>query len=159
MMNVFTRGSRPSLLLLLIGAALGSVFASQFDGDGWPGRGPQFPPSLFAQDGDEVMEHSDGEYQFFTFRRNLWAIHKASGKVQFLMFPDGLDQKLERSAIHQVDQDVFPPGEVTYQLSERNLTNFLWILNPLTGKARYIRAARNGGFEISDIESVGHLGQ
>ena len=39
-------------------------------------------------------------------------------------------------------------------MSERNLTNFLWILNPVTGRAMYIRAGRDGGFDVSDIESV-----
>ena len=159
MTNLFTRPARGTLLVLLVGAALGSVLTSHFSDDGWPGSGPQFPPALFAQADGEVMEHSDAEFMYFTFRRNVWAIHKASGKVQFLMFPDGLDQKLERSAIHQIDQEVFPADEVIYQLSERNLTNFLWIMNPVTGKARYIRAARNGGFELSEIESVSHLGQ
>ena len=75
------------------------------------------------------------------------------------MFPDGQEQQLQRSVTHQIDQEIFPPDQVQFQLSERNLTNFLWIMNPVTGKARYIRAGRDASIEVSEIESVSKLGQ
>jgi hypothetical protein len=139
-----------AVVLLGIGAVLGSIAS-----DAFRSPAPLFPAALFAQDGiEQVGGNEEGDYLFFTFRRNLWVVHKPTGRVQFLMFPDGSEQQLVRSRIHQVDQSVFPTDQVRYQLSERNLTNFLWILNPVTGKARFIRAGRDGGFETSEIESV-----
>ena len=138
------------VLLVAIGAILGSVFATSMGN-----RGPEFPGALFAQEGGVVSsESADGDFLYFTFRRNLWAIHRPSGRVQFLLFPDGREDELVRSEIHKIDANVFPAGEVEYQLSERNLTNYLWILNPVTGKARYIRAGRDGALEFSDVYSV-----
>ena len=147
-------GRRPrwlrSALLVGLGAIVGTIASGAFRAPA-----PGFPDALFAQVPDmQVAGNEEGDYLFFTFRRNLWVVHKPTGRIQFLMFPDGEEQTTLRSRIHQIDLDVFPLDQVRYQLSERNLTNFLWILNPVTGKARFIRAGRDGGFDVSGIESV-----
>ena len=157
-----------AFLLVAIGAVLGTALSG---GLGLPGSGTSstgseelfpssmFANSLFAQESSEARAMEGEEYTFFTFRRNLWAIHRASGKVQFMVFPDSQDQQPQRSVTHQVDLELFPVDQVEYQLSERNLTNFLWILNPVTGKARYLRAARDAGLEVSDVQEVSRLGR
>jgi hypothetical protein len=138
------------VLLVALGAALGAALTGALKDPA-----PLFPATLFAQDGgDQIDGNLDGDYAFFTFRRNLWAVHLPTGRVQFFLFPDGKEQQITRSRVHQIDLDAFPIDQVRYQLSERNLTNFLWLLNPITGKAQYIRAGRDGIFEFSDIESV-----
>ena len=143
-----------SVLLVAVGVILGSLLS--------PGGGDRFPlpTGLFAQEGVESGGMSvEGDYQYFTFRRNLWAIHRPSGRVQFMLFPDGREDALVRSAVHQVDPTEFPPEQVRFQLSERNLTNYLWVLNPVTGKARYLRAGRDAVLEASEIHSAGALAQ
>lgn len=139
-----------AILLVLLGAAVGAVAMREFREPM-----PTFPSSLFAQDSSaRSIGGEDGEFTYFTFRRNLWVIHRPTGQIQFFMFPDGSEQVLVRSGIYQVDLTEFPVEQTQYQLSERNLTNFLWILNPYTGKARYIRAQRDGTFDVSEVETV-----
>ncbi len=147
-------GSRRRLgrgvILVCIGAVIAAVVMGALRDPA-----PVFPAALFAQDqSQKIGGDMEGDYLFFTFRRNLWAVHKPTGRVQFLMFPDGQEQQLVRSRVHQVDQERFPADQARYQLSERNLTNFLWVLNPHSGHAQYIRAGRDGVFEFSEIENV-----
>ena len=50
-----------------------------------------------------------------------------------------------------IDQKIFPLDQVRYQVSERNLTNYLWITNPVTGHVQFIKARRDGGFDKSPV--------
>lgn len=141
----FTQG----LFLLFVGVVLGAVVFSSPEN-----QNPLITEGLFAAESGDLGGNTDGEYLFFTFRRNLWIVHQPTGKLQFLMLPDGSEETVIRSRIYEIDTDVFPVDQVQYQLSERNLTNFLWIMNPVTGKARYVRAGRAGGFDVSDVYSA-----
>ena len=136
------------LLLLACGLIAGTVI-----GIGWSSTWPTaaVPPELaFAR---QIADGPDGDYAFFTYRRYLWLVHKPTGKAQFSLLPDSKNstQPIEPSRVYAVDQELFPLDQVRYQISERNLTNYLWILNPTTGKAMFIRARRDGGFDESPI--------
>ena len=48
----------------------------------------------------------------------------------------------------------FPSDQVEYRLSDTNVTSYLWLLNPTTGKARYYKAQRDGKIEASDLLDV-----
>jgi hypothetical protein len=142
-----------SALLVIFGALLGAAAMLVRDDPA-----PVFPGALFAQEDHQVGGNTGGDYLFFTFRRNLWTVHRPSGTVQFLMFPDGKEQVIIRSRVYQVDPAAFPPDQTRYLLSERNLTTFLWVLNPVTAKAQFVRAGRDGALEFSEVESVDHKG-
>ena len=141
--------STQGLVLLFVGVVLGAVVFSSPEN-----QSPLITESLFAAESGDIGGNTDGEYLFFTFRRNLWIVHQPTGKLQFLMLPDGAEESVIRSRIYEIDTEGFPVDQVQFQLSERNLTNFLWIMNPVTGKARYVRAGRGGGFDVSEVYSA-----
>jgi len=136
-----------------LGAILGAA-ASRLA----PEASPDFSAALFAAEGFAGAGSAQGggepEYEFLTFRRNIWVVHKPSARIQFFMFPEDEEQQLVRSRVLQIDAAAFPPELTRFQLSERNLTNFLWVLNPTTGKAQYVRAGRDGVLEASAIENL-----
>ncbi len=94
-----------------------------------------------------------GDFSFFTYRRSVWVVNHAKGSARFFRMPEGrTDQdKIERSDLYEVDREVYPIDQVRYQVSERNLTNFLWVMNPVTGRGHFVRARRDGGFDESPI--------
>jgi hypothetical protein len=123
-----------------------------------PESAPDFSSALFAAEGLSGAALAQGagasEYEFLTFRRNIWVVHRPTSRIQFFMFPEDEEQQLVRSRVLQIDVATFPPEHTQFQLSERNLTNFLWVLNPATGKAQYVRAGRDGVLEASAIENL-----
>jgi len=142
---------RRGLLLVGLGALLGAA-VTQFV----PEAVSRPPSALFAAEAlaGAVQGGTDSEYVFLTFRRNIWVVHRPSSRIQFFMFPEDEDQQLVRSRVLQIDVSTFPPEHTQFQLSERNLTNFLWVLNPVTGRAQYVRAGRDGVLEASPIENL-----
>ncbi|MFQ5653401.1 MAG: hypothetical protein ACE5GW_01555 [Planctomycetota bacterium] len=136
------------LLGALLWVPVGGVLATL----GQPSHGvlasngvPALPPDMV----DELAEQEG--YTFLTFRRNLWLIRHTEGTVQYFIFPESEEQPLFRSQLLEIDRESFPVDQVRYQLSERNLASYLWILNPVTGKALYLRARRDGSFEASSL--------
>ncbi len=114
---------------------------------------PEAIPPVYAAG---FSGQGEGEYAFFTYRRYLWTFHRANGKVQFFLLPEtrSSQEPIDSSRVYTVDQDEFPLDQVLFQVSERNLTNYLWILNPVSGKAMFIRARRDGGFDESPVLDV-----
>lgn len=140
-------------LLVGLGAILGAT-GSHLARDG----STDLSSALFAAEGiagaGAAQGGGDREYVFLTFRRNIWVVHRPSARVQFFMFPEDDEQQLVRSRVLQIDIENFPPEQTEFQLSERNLTNFLWVLNPATGRAQYVRAGRDGVLEASPVENL-----
>jgi hypothetical protein len=140
-------------LLVAIGAILGAA-VSRFA----PDAAPDLSHALFAAEGlagvGAAQAGAEPEYEYLTFRRNIWVVHRPSSRIQFFMFPEDEEQQLVRSRVLQIDVAAFPPELTHFQLSERNLTNFLWVLNPTTGQAQYVRAGRDGVLEASAIENL-----
>jgi len=115
--------------------------------------------ALAKMDGSDPHAGADGDFAFFSYRRYLWVVKKSSGRAQFFHLPESAssDAQLMKSGTYSIDQEAFPLDQVRYQVSERNLTNYLWITNPVTGKARFIRATREGGFDKSPIIAIDAL--
>lgn len=105
---------------------------------------------LYGADGD-VRAEGDGDFVFFTFRRNVWVFRKSTMTVKFYNLPEASEraQEAEESRVYQIDARDFPLADIQFQVSERNLTNYLWLLNPKTGKARILKARRDGLVEES----------
>lgn len=144
----FRRGA----LLVAIGALLGAAGSRLLED-----AAPDLTPPLFADDGIVPAAAQGGataEYEFLTFRRNIWVVHRPTGNVQFFMFPEDDEQQLIRSRMLQIDPVAFPMDQARFQISERNLTSFLWVMNPHTGKAQYVRAGRDGVLEPSVVENL-----
>ncbi len=104
---------------------------------------------LSAAEQPRVVE--GGDYTYFTFRRNLWVVKKSTWEVRFYLFPESMEQSITESRSYAIDAKQFPQEQTIIQVSERNLTNYLWLLNPTMGKARYIKARRDGGFDESAL--------
>ncbi len=111
-------------------------------------------PQLFAFDPQSSFGEDDGPYTFIPFRRNLWVIHHEEDEIQFFMYPSSEERPIQPSRKYKIDRTEFPAGMVRYQVSDHNVTSFLWILNPETGKGRYVKALRDGKIEASILLDV-----
>ena len=112
-------------------------------------------PMLFAFDPQATYGNDeDSDYTFIPFRRNLWVIDHANDTIQFYMFPAAEARPIQPSRLYNIDRNEFPADVVRYQVSDHNVTSFLWILNPETGKGRYIKALRDGKIEESRMVNV-----
>ncbi|MFN0057284.1 MAG: hypothetical protein ACKVX7_02410 [Planctomycetota bacterium] len=94
-----------------------------------------------------------GDYSFFPYRRDVWIVCHSKGTAQFFHSPESTtsEQPPVKSRVYTIDRTLFPQDQVQFLISERNLTNYLWIVNPTTGNGRFIRARRDGGFDESPI--------
>lgn len=147
--SYFLRGARPWILaifLLVVGMFAG-IGVTDFVRDE---RGIVLDAHALTSAPVEVQQ---GEYTFFTYRRNVWIIQRSSGRAQFFLVPEThtSEARIEQSGVYQIDQTEFPPDQTELQISERNLSNYLWISNRVTGKSYFIRARRDGGFDESPV--------
>ena len=135
------------ILGVLMGAALWIPVARMVPSDS------HTMPTVWA---NNLNSDAESDYSFFSHRRYLWVIRRSTGNAQFFLLPEskGSEQPVETSRIYSVDQKEFPLDQVLFQVSERNLTNYLWIFNPVTGRAMFIRARRDGGFDESPMLDV-----
>lgn len=155
------RGRRWSIgAAILFGVILGAaLMGTGFGGLGqWLG-GPDggadvlaLPPATMA------FKAGDGPYTYIPFRRHLWVIHHPTDKVQFFMFPSTEENPIEPSKVVTIDRNDFPVDQVEFRISDTNVTSYLWLLNPVTGKARYYKAQRDGKIEPSDLLDVTRVG-
>jgi hypothetical protein len=75
----------------------------------------------------------DGDFLFLTNRRTIWVIHRKEGRFANYHFRDDEARTVERSRVVSLDQETFPPQDTVYLLSDRNLTEVLWVCNKRTG--------------------------
>ena len=137
-------------LLVIIGV-IGGIALAFFGGLTPASPAPTLSPTeAFAL---QLSADGDGDYAFFPYRRYLWVVRRSTGTAQFFIVPESKDgdQPIESSRTYTIDQNLFPLDQVRYQISERNLTNYLWIVNTTTAKAIFIRARRDGGFDESPL--------
>ena len=120
-------------------------FGPRFEGDG----APPLPTDFVAA---QSMS-SDGQYLFFSFRRGVWRINKTTRVIQYFGFPEPgeVDGAIEPSRSYRLTSNDFPLDRVHFQVSARNLTNYLWVLNPQSGKAMFLKARRDGLIEASPV--------
>ncbi len=86
----------------------------------------------------------NGEYLFLPNRRSVWVINQTNGRVAVYTFLNNEYDTVERSRVGQVDARAFPPGEATFAISDRNLSNNLWVCNARTGDFQLWTVARDG---------------
>jgi len=94
-------------------------------------------------------ELGDGNYLFLANRRTVWAINKKEGRFAGYDFRDDDDRSIERTRIVTLNQTNFPPADTVYILSDRNLTEALWVCNRRTGDIQ-LWTPRLGGQVVAE---------
>lgn len=149
-----SRGTARQALMLL-----GVVFAFGFGlaGGGLLLRSPEAPPgtnSVLGQLLPTVAAQSagalgDGEFAFLANRKQIWAINKSAGRFAGYHFREDEERTIERTKVVTLDQKTFPPADTIYMLSDRNLTEVIWICNKRTGDIQ-LWSPRIGGDVASE---------
>jgi len=137
--GLFGAARRLSIVLIVfivfgIGLSAGSWYSngeSRGDiGQGLDAAMSQLLPTVVAQSTGDLGE---GKYAFLANRRQIWAINKAKGRFAGYHFREDEDRSIERTRVVTLDQKIFPPADTIYMLSDRNLTEILWVCNKRTG--------------------------
>ncbi len=108
----------------------------------------------FFQPGELQALIGDGDYQFFPNRRNMWVVNKNNGRVVHYKFVDVSQGKVERSHVAQINRTLFPAGDTVYKISERNISDFLWVCNEKTGDFQLWRRSVRDGRLVTDPNVV-----
>ena len=87
-------------------------------------------PNLMAQTTDDL---GDGKYAYLANRRTIWAINKDKGRFAGYHFREDENHTVERTRVTTLDPKIFPPADTIYMLSDRNLTEAIWVCNKKTG--------------------------
>ena len=87
----------------------------------------------------------DGEYLFLPNRRSIWVINQTNGRMAVYTFLNNEYDTVERSRVGQIDARAFPPGEVVFQISDKNLSNNLWVCSDRRYQPRSARSGRHRG--------------
>lgn len=155
----FVRLSVLCLGLLSAGVLVGyGMRGASTDSDGaLPSIGIPSVEALSSMATSTATEARSGDYSFFTYRRNLWIVRHSTGTARFFVIPETntSEQRIEASNTYKLNPEEFPADQTRYQVSERNLSNYLWISNHNTGRSYFIRARRDGGFDESPIAEAG----
>lgn len=85
----------------------------------FPGRAPQ--------------DLGPGEYLFLPVRHSIWAINRSEGRFARYAFEDATSKLVRRSRVVTLDRRTFPSEITEYLVSDRNLTEDLWVCNRRTG--------------------------
>lgn len=91
---------------------------------------PAARSALMAQVREQLK---DGDYLFLPNRRSVWVVNRTNGRVANYHFLNNEYETVERSRVGQVDTRTFPPEDTLYEISDRNLSNNLWVCNVRTG--------------------------
>lgn len=86
----------------------------------------------------------DGDYLFLPNRRTVWVVNRRHGRIANYHFRDDQEQTVLRSRVVTLDPKDFPQGDTYYCLSDRNLTDVLWVCNVRTGDVQLWRARADG---------------
>ena len=133
--------------LVLFGAAFGGWYA------GNAGSSASGAVSWPLEVEQALAASPAGDYAFLPYRRDVWIVCHSKGTAQFFASPESTSAEHPpiKSQVYKLDPAIFPQDQVQFSISERNLLNYLWVLNPVTGKARFVRARRDGGFDESPV--------
>ncbi|HBO50638.1 MAG TPA: hypothetical protein DD471_01540, partial [Planctomycetes bacterium] len=91
----------------------------------------------------------DGEFAFLANRKQIWAINKSEGRFAGYHFREDEERSIERTKVVTLDQKTFPPADTIYMLSDRNLTEVIWVCNKRTGDVQ-LWSPRLGGDVTSE---------
>lgn len=106
----------------------------------------QLMPTVVAQSTGAL---GDGEFAFLANRKQIWAINKSQGRFAGYHFREDENRTVERTKIVTLDQKTFPPADTIYMLSDRNLTEVIWVCNKKTGDIQ-LWSPRIGGDVTSE---------
>jgi len=104
--------------------------------------------AAFASD-DLGGDPGSSDYLFLVNRRTIWAINRVEGRFAGYHFRDDEARTVERTQIVSLDQRDFPPADTVYLMSDRNLTEVVWVCNRKTGDIRMF-APRLGGQVVGE---------
>ena len=149
-----SRGTaRQALMLLGVAFAFGFGLAGGgllFLSPGAPHGGDSslshFLPTVAAQSAGAL---GDGEFAFLANRKQIWAINKSEGRFAGYHFREDEERTIERTKVVTLDQKIFPPADTIYMLSDRNLTEVIWVCNKRTGDVQ-LWSPRIGGDVTSE---------
>ena len=124
----------PIVLIVFIAFGIGLSAGSWYSkselgggiGQGLDAAISQLLPTVVAQSTGTLGE---GKYAFLANRRQVWVINKEKGRFAGYHFREDEDHTVERTRVVTLDQKVFPPADTIYMLSDRNLTEILWVCN------------------------------
>jgi hypothetical protein len=102
----------------------------------------------------EAQSRTNTDYRFLPNRRNMWVMNRRLGRIVHFRFLDTSKGTVERSFVAQVDQQRFPARDTTYKISERNITDLLWVCNRRTGDFQLWRRNVRDGRLVTDDQSV-----
>lgn len=121
----------PILWALLCGVLAGALLqSSRSDGrsEAQPGLA-----DLLTSTGILRQAHADladGDYDFFPNRKSVWVVNRVNGRMANYEVES---DRVERSRVAKIDMRTFPREDTVIYLSDRNLTNLLWVCNARTG--------------------------
>ncbi len=121
-------------ILLESGRARQSGASSEAPPAIWLGN---FLPTLRA-------DLEEGDYEFFPNRRTIWVVNRSNGRMATYTFRDDEVGSVDRSRVAQINLDTFPRHETVIHLSDRNLTNLLWVCNVRTGDVQLWQPMADG---------------
>jgi hypothetical protein len=88
-----------------------------------------------------------GEFLFLANRRTIWVVDPAAGRFAGYTFEEEPQHRVERTRVVTVDLRRFPPGDTVYLVSDRNLTEALWVCNRRTGDVQLWTPRLGGAVE------------
>jgi hypothetical protein len=91
------------------------------------------PQALANLSGQAAADLDEGEHLFLPNRRTIWVVNRKTGRFANYHFKDDEVGTVERSRVVTLDKATFPPEDTVYVLSDRNLTEVLWVCNRRTG--------------------------
>ena len=87
---------------------------------------------------------ADAEFTFLPNRHSVWVVNSRTGRMANYDFRLDDQQNVDRTRVERIDVQSFPPEDTVLKLSDRNLSNILWVCNQRTGDIEMWRRTRGG---------------
>jgi hypothetical protein len=128
----------------LLGALAGAAFlgSSPGDGDSAASLSAFLERSGLLETAQADM--ADGGFAFLPNRHSVWVVNTRTGRMANYDFRLDEQQNVERTRVERINVQAFPPEDTVLRLSDRNLSNILWVCNKQTGDIEMWRRTRGG---------------
>ena len=74
-----------------------------------------------------------GDFLFLPNRRTIWVVDRSTGRFANYHFRGDQERTVMRSRVVTLNQRDFPAADTIFLLSDRNLSELLWVCNKRTG--------------------------
>jgi hypothetical protein len=104
-------------------------------------------PAIFASSGvpqNVRGELGPGDYTFLPVRHAVWAVNRTDGRFARFEFREDSQGLVRRSRVVTLDKETFDPSATVFLVSDRYLTEDLWIANRRTGLVELWEARLDG---------------